>query len=373
MASGSRKSSEVLAVELGDRTIKVVQGFSRRKNLTINKVLLVDTPAGSVDQYVITDWEKLATAFKHEIFTRTKSRKIMFVLDHPEVIKMRLTLNLVDDSDLPGLIRYRLSEYLGFDMDNYIIQFSKIEESEDARGMPILDVFVSALPKYIAESYVGLCQELSVEPYLLDTKTNVLQSMIHQGLASSDGVNLEDSQAICFIEMGQGQMEVNIFEDGYFQYNHIVSQGIQSVFQALDKQYYLGVKAIEDLILSRPAEAIDLEKSDEQWYDLGDIPLGVEGENHGDLMRAYKAELVRWIDSLHRVLLLFGGGKEKISQIFIYGDAFDYPEIEALLRQRIRSDIQVIRSVGSLTTPKRLEHPDSEWYRFFNLIGLIAK
>ena len=73
MAKASRKSTEVLAVELGERTIKVLQGPSRRKNVTANRVLMVDTPEGSVDQYVITDLEKLKTDFKHEVFTLTKS------------------------------------------------------------------------------------------------------------------------------------------------------------------------------------------------------------------------------------------------------------------------------------------------------------
>ena len=47
----ARKSTEVLAVELGERTIKVIQGSSRRKSLSVNRNLLVDTPAGSVEQY----------------------------------------------------------------------------------------------------------------------------------------------------------------------------------------------------------------------------------------------------------------------------------------------------------------------------------
>ncbi len=372
MASG-RRSSEVLAVELGDRTIKVIQGPSRRKNLTVNKVLLIDTPAGCVDQYVITDWEKLSAAFKHEIFTQTKSRKIMFVMDHPEVIKRRLILNLVEDSDLPGLVKYRLGEYLGFDMDNHIIQFAKIAESEDAQGLPLQEVFVSALPKYIAESYVGLCQELGLEPYLLDTKTNVLQSMLHQGLTLNDGVNLSAGRTVCFIEMGQEQMEVNLFEDGYFQYNHIVSQGMRSVFQALDKQTHLGEEAIEAYVLSDLPGPVSLEEAEDLWPDLGESPWSLEGQGPGDVMGAYRVELARWIDGLHRVLLLFGGGRDRINQMFVYGDAFDYPEVEAMLRGRIRSDAQLIRQIGSLAMPKRLEHGDVHCYRLVNLMGLLAK
>ena len=364
----ARKSTEVLAVELGERTIKVLQGPSRRKNLSANRVLLVDTPAGSVEQYVITDWEKLKSAFKHEIFTRTKSRKIMFVLDHAEVIKRRLTLNLVDDADLPGLVRYRLGEYLGFDMDDYIVQFSKIEESEDARGMPILDVFVSAIPKYIVESYVGLCEELSIEPYVLDTKTNVLQSMVYQGVTINGAIDLGKSKTICFIELGQEQIEVNIFGDGSFQYNHIVPQGIQSVFQILASQYHLEADKIERFIMSHSIEHLDRAQ-----LVAGQTPSPIGTDASIAIMRSYQTELVQWIDGIRRVLLLYGGRQEKINQILVYGDAFDYPGIEDMLRQQVRFDIQVIESISSLAASKKLERLGSELYRFINLVGLISK
>lgn len=373
MAARSRRSSEVLAVELGEKTIKVIQGPSRRKNLVINKVLLVDTPAGCVDQYIISDWEKLGAAFKHEIFTRTKARKIMFVMDHPEIIKRRLTLNHVDDDDLPGLVKYRLEEYLGFDMENYIVQFSKIQEMEDARGLPALDVFVSALPKYIAESYVGLCQELGLEPYLLDTKTNVLQNMVQQGLPLNGKDSLDIKRTLCFVEMGQDQMEVNIFTNGYFQYNHIMDQGLQNVFQTLDQEFHLGAAEIEAFILSSSLESLDRSGPDDPWPGP-EGPIQFMGEDEAaDLLHLYSLQLTQWIDNLHRVLLLFGGGRDKIHQIFVYGDAFDYPGMETLLRQRIRSDIEMIRDIGSLTMSRRLDYSDSGWYRFINLIGLMAK
>lgn len=369
----ARKSTEVLAVELGERTIKVLQGPSRRKNLSANRVLLVDTPAGSVEQYVITDWEKLKSAFKHEIFTRTKSRKVMFVLDHAEVIKRRLTLNLVDDADLPGLVRYRLGEYLGFDMDDYIVQFSKIEESEDARGMPILDVFVSAIPKYIVESYVGLCEELSIEPYVLDTKTNVLQSMVHQGVTINGEIGLGVSQTICFIEMGQEQIEVNIFGNGAFQYNHIVPYGIQSVFQSLGSQYHLEADKIEHLIMSHSIEHLGRAQLAETPLMTGRTPSAIEPDESIAIMRSYQTELAQWIDGVHRVLLLYGGRQEKINRILVYGDAFDYPGIEDMLRQQVRFDVQVIESISSLAASKKVERLGSELYRFINLVGLISK
>lgn len=370
----ARKSTEVLAVELGERTIKVFQGPSRRKSMSVNRVLLVDTPAGSVEQYVITDWEKLKDAFKHEIFTRTKSRKIMFVLDHAEVIKRRLTLNLVDDEDLPGLVRYRLGEYLGFDMDDYIVQFSKIEESKDARGMPILDIFVSAIPKYIVESYVGLCGELSIEPYVLDTKTNVLQSMIHQGVTINGEINLGKSKTICFIEMGQEQIEVNIFADASFQYNHIVPQGIQSVFRALDDKYQLGADVIERFIMSRSIEHWgQAQQVVQSSLVAGQSSSPTKPKDTINIMRSYHSELAQWIDGIHRVLLLYGGRQEKINQILVYGDAFAYPGIKDMLRQQVSPDIQLIESISSLVVPKKLERLGSELYRYINLVGLMSK
>ncbi|HPX93460.1 MAG TPA: pilus assembly protein PilM [Bacillota bacterium] len=373
MAKASRKSTEVLAVELGERTIKVLQGPSRRKNVTANRVLMVDTPEGSVDQYVITDWEKLKTAFKHEVFTRTKSKKIMFVMDHPDVIKRRLTLNVVDDSDLPGLVKYRLGEYLGFDMDAYIVQFSKIEESEDARGVPILDVFVSAIPKQIVESYVGFCEELSVEPYVLDTKTNVLQSLLLEGVTVNEEIDLGDYQTVCFIEMGQEQVEVNIYENGYFRYNHIATQGILGIFDTLADRFHLQPDEIEDLILSHSPDQLSEDHPGDSRFSPADDSIPAGTEDVAAIMQSYQVELINWIDGIHRVLLMFGGRQDRINQILAYGDGFTYPGTADMLRHRIRSDIQVIESISSWNASKRSDRLGSELYRFVNLIGLISK
>ncbi len=373
MASASRRSTEVLAVELGDRTIKVIQGPSRKKTVTANKVLLIDTPQGSVEQFVVTDWEKLKSAFKHEIFTRTKSKKIMFIMDHPDVIKRRLTLNVVDESDLPGLVRYRLGEYLGFDMDAYVVQFTKIEQSQDARGVPILDVFVSAIPKYIVESYVGLCEELGLEPYVLDTKTNVLQSLMSQGVTINGNIRLADEKTVCFVEMGQEQMEVNIYEDGYFRYNHIVPEGVLSIFERLAVQYSMDAGEIERFILSHSLDHLGREELADPVLAGSIGALRANPKESAAVMRSYQEELASWIDGVHRVLLLFGGRQERINKILAYGDGIDYPGIEDMLIQRVRSDIQVIETMSSLNTSKKNDRLSGELYRFVNLVGLVSK
>lgn len=373
MAKASRRSTEVLAIELGERVIKVIQGPSRRKNVSVTKMLIIDTPEGSVSQYTVTDWQKLKGTFKHEIFTRTRSKKIMFVMDHSDVIKRRLTLSVVDDDDLPGLVRYRLEEYLGFDMDAYVVQFYKIEQTEDARGMPILDVFVSAIPKQIVESYVGLCKELAIEPYVLDTKTNVLQNMILQGVTFNDQFRPQEDRTICFLEMGHEQIEVNIYEDGYFRYNHILAHGIQAIFDQLADRYFLSADEIERLVRSHSLDQLE-------QIRMGGKP-GTEDDglphpgpaDEAAIMRSYQEELANLIDGVHRILLMFGGRHDRIHRILAYGDGLDFPGTADLLKRRIRPDIEPVESISSWNASRRNDRRGTELHRFVNLIGLISK
>ena len=64
----------------------------------------------------------------------------------------------------------------GFDMDAYIVQFSKIEESEDARGFRSWMSLSAPSPNKSWNRMLASVKSCRWEPYVLDTKTNVLEA-----------------------------------------------------------------------------------------------------------------------------------------------------------------------------------------------------
>lgn len=238
------KKRRVVAFDMGNSTIKVVQGTYYKKDLIIDKYIIIPTPKDSIIDGEIKKEVELHDKL-HEMLkvNGINAKYAICTTNSSLIINREISIPKVEDEEMDTVIRYEIQQYLPINLEDYILQATLINE-EEVDGTSKLNVRVIAYPEKIARGYYNLLLKLQLKPYALDVNYNAINKFINlPGIKNEFENNL--NEAVAYIDMGESSIDVNIYRDGKLDFTRIIKDCGNEIDDMLIERNGLKVDEIE--------------------------------------------------------------------------------------------------------------------------------
>lgn len=240
-----KKDKNIVALEFGRKRIKVAEakvgkGFE-----------VLRTGYGNIDEAIYNDghimnMEKLKEEVYHLLRDNgIKSEDIVIVTNNSEIITREVNIPKVEYGEIGNLLTFQMEELFPVDPSDYIIDFLILGEKE-IDGAERIEVFLIGIAKSIVESHFQLLKELELNPIAMDYQGNAISKLFLKS-KTLYGWDLKD-KTIAAIDLGYGNIKVNIITNGKIEVTRNVDVGISEVYNNISDILSVSIEEIEEVI-----------------------------------------------------------------------------------------------------------------------------
>ena len=304
------RGRQVISIDIGSYSIKVVEGKFQKNILNINKLIEVETPEGIVADGKILDENYLvATLDKLIKENNIKAKDVIFTTNSSSIINRDILIPSVAEEELDTVVRYEIQQYLPINLNDYVIQYIFLEEvSEDDEIK--LKINVTAFPERMALSYYNVINSLSLNPYILDVNYNSINKLANLGEFTLNEQYIIEG-TVAFVDMGATSINVSIFKNGKVDFTRIIRIGGDNIDHALSESMNMSIKSTE-LIKMKEVDLLDNDKGNLKTKTIQRV-MDEALEELERIIQFYKNKSNSSIDKLY----VFGG-LSSIKNIDIY-------------------------------------------------------
>ncbi|MGL5378335.1 type IV pilus biogenesis protein PilM, partial [Clostridium sp.] len=166
-----RRAKKVVAFDIGEKTIKVAEGSYFKESLVINNLIEIPTPVDVVSDGKIENVEYLAGILSFNLKESSVSAKDAICTTNSSlIINREIIIPKVEEDEYETVIRFEIQQYLPINLDDYVIQYTLLEEIEGVEDMGKVKVRVNVVsfPEKMSYSYYDLLTKANLSPYALD-------------------------------------------------------------------------------------------------------------------------------------------------------------------------------------------------------------
>jgi len=349
----AEKSRNIIAFDIGTSSIKIVEGKFYKEKLSINKLIEIPTPEG-----IIADGEILnALRLKDEISFALKENGIrtkdaICTTNSSLIINREVIIPRVEEEEMETVIRYEIQQYLPINLDNYIVQYTVLDEILSDTGAK-LKLNVISYPEKIAKNYYNLLLDLDLKPYALDVNYNAINKLSNYGEVTKNEGQVVGG-TVAFIDMGATSINVTIFKNGKLDFTRIIKAGGFNIDYALSQSLDMSVKATES-----------------QKINKGKLEDIQENDTLNLTIREAVDEIIEEIERLFQ----FYGNKvigSIIEKVFIYGGTSNIKGLDNYMSEKLNQNIIKVGKLENIdmSTSKINDEPICG---YLNAIGSIIR
>lgn len=220
----AKTNKELLVLDVGSKTTKLVVGKYNGKNLIIDVMDgIVNEKNACIDGKII-DRQEIKNTIKTLInSSKVKTRNSVITMESTEFIRKDLEIASVPDSDILGVVSFGMAQYLPTDISSYVLQVKNIEDIDEMAAKK-KKVSVGVMPKSIVLDYVQLTDALNLEREAMDMNSNALEKLLSLEIQNNPRSELANKN-IVFIDMGHSFFNISIYNNGKYLFNKVLNIG----------------------------------------------------------------------------------------------------------------------------------------------------
>ena len=321
-----RIKSNLLSIDIGSHSLKVVAGQFNGGRLKITAMTKIKVEEGVINNGRIVD----GIAFKNHLMQTLKEEKIkqkevVITCEGQDIIKRELIVQKVDAADQMELITYEVGQYLPIDIDAYVLQYKILEEFEEENVQKI-KVLLGAMPREMVKELFDLVIECGLTPAYLDMHSNSLDKFVNFSL---DSITL--NKTIAFVDFGHQLIDISLFEKGQFKFNRLLRLGSNEfdlilknhfnidTIEAENRKRKTSITSILDAV-----EKTGFEANDEKGIVLKETANYIY-ECSEEIEKVFKYFTSRSADNKIDQIYLFGGGSQMKDFSMYFKERFEIP------------------------------------------------
>jgi type IV pilus assembly protein PilM len=346
----------IISIDVGSSKIKIAVGKFLNSNVSIEKIISIDTPQGSLkDGKIIYDEDKAEILMQIIVQAlsenRIKYKDAIFTIQSTSIIRREVEVPKVKPYEMESMIRYEIEQYLPIDLNEYIIEYKVLEEKRDGKSR----ILIAALPKAIAEDYLNILKSMHLEPKALDINSNAISKLfsIKQQVNHAE-YNLDNTVAC--IDMGCSNIHISILAKGFYQFSRIIPTGGSELTSAI-------------------AEALNITLHEAENKKLSEVDLGtLKTDTGAEILNEVISKIVlRWIDEIQRVFQFYKtrNANNNIDEIYLYGGTSNLKGIAEYITNAVNIPVKQIKNLSYIKLGKHVDNMDLEYY--LNSIGAIIR
>lgn len=309
----------VLALDIGGKNIKAVQGTCISGYIYVDKAISFKTPENSIKNDIVIAPELLSESISSALQQADINVKEAIVtINAKDAITKEMSLPPAKYAETAEMVRLEMLQNYHVSSTS-VIQYKKINKgNREDENDQLLDYRAAVLERDLVDSYYKMLTNAKLSPIAMDLNFNVIDKLFSQNLlVNKKAIN---TGATMLVDIGDSLTTV-----------FMVAPGKPTLFRHLD----YGGGNIEKFISMKTLEPVEkIRKMKEEGYDF--FAIGQEA-NYYELLEPYLFDL---IDKVRRFIRFYisVAGSANMNQIYLFGgcsymtgfakyceDSFDVP------------------------------------------------
>ncbi|MBN1046729.1 pilus assembly protein PilM [Clostridium botulinum] len=346
------KKRKVVAFDIGSTNIKIAEGTYYKGILSIENLIDIPTPAEAIIDGNIEKKELLVSILQKALNENGINAKEGICTNNSSlIINREILIPDVKEEELDTVVRYEIQQYLPINLDDYVLQMTKIGEEFSDEGKK-LEIRAIAYPERMAKGYYDLLMALNLKPFALDVNYNALNKLLnHIEVINNHKLNIEES--LVFIDMGATSLDVNIYNNGVLKFTRIIKAGGKYLDEILYENMNIPIE--------------ETEKFKSQDIDLKEEELEFQNQIIIDT-------LDEWVDKIEKIMQFYKSKNfdDDINKIFIYGRTSRIKNLEQYITSKIGIETIKIRNIPEIINDSNIE-VDENIDNFINVVGSLIR
>lgn len=245
----------IINIEINKSYARIVFLRQSMKNIYIDDEIHQDISLnisnkiiGTTNQYYINDIEKeryvetiskiIESKINKTKKLTSKYKSIFYNIQTEDIIiRMIDNINISNKSDILGLIKFNINQYMHINIDDYVIEYKIINQINK-----IAKIQVILFPKYLIDLCKSISKNLRIKSQIINVNYDILQKLIELNIIT----NLQSN--LLFIENRSKEIIFNKVIDKKICESYVLSKGeqcinyINNLDHNIDQIYYYGLE-----------------------------------------------------------------------------------------------------------------------------------
>lgn len=347
------KSIRLVSLDIGSSDIKIVEGQVKGGKLKIYNMRKIKSPEDIIQDGELFNEESILLKLKEEMKTSgVRTKNIALVSSSSTIISREIIVPYVENNEeLKTLVNYEIEQFLAINLNNYVIQFMRLEEVmvDEVRKQKI---FTIIYPKNLIESYRNLSEKLLLNPYALDISNNSIRKLSSiADIYNVDLINKEES--ILYLDLGYKSVDLSIVNNNKLEFIRVMPIGGIEID-----------RFIADLNGISMEEAEEIKKTQ--------VEVG-KHRKENPLNDGVVEVIEGWLEDLNRIIQFYtnkSNGK-KISHIYLYGGTSKLRGIDEYVSLKTGIETTKIITANNIEFSKNVNTTTIEEY--VNALGALVR
>lgn len=343
-------SNKVLSIDITNESITIIEiTASQKKQTTIHKVLIFETPEDSYEDGIIRDSDRIAAEIRNQLSAAgINNKNAVFVMSSTKIVNREVVIPYVKENKIRGIINANASDYFPVNIEDYVVSHTLLETLTGEDGTKQMRVMTVAAPSQMVHSYYDLGAACGLKIQALDFIGNSMLQLIKTQTTAS--------ATTMVIQLGSESTVLNIVQGDKLLLQRTVPYGTSSVVQVVMDEK--GVDATTAMTMLQNDRIITVDFDDNEATgafrylinNIGRVMDYYASKNPDspidDVFLTGDGALIRGIDGLFKIQL---NVNTKIMDS-LYNVKFD-PSIDL----RIYSPVYLITPIGAAMNPMGFE------------------
>ncbi len=331
MSFFSSKSGNLIGVDIGSTSIKLVQLSKSRSGFELVSMAEAPLPRDAIVENTIIDTASISDALTEALRrARPSTKNAALAVSGNAVIIKTIKMPLMTEFELEAQIEYEADQYVPYDIDDVFLDFYIQGISADDPEQ--MDVVLVACKREVVEDYQQVLNEAGLHVKCMDCDVFALENAAeitdeHTAVTGSEySLPDEDAEVNALINIGANMININVLIDGRSAFVRDQFFGGQNLTEEIQKEHHISYQAAEQLKIEN-FEDIYPDALERFYIDL-------------------TSELVRSLD-------FYGdrGSEFPVRKLCLSGGCALLPDIATELEQRLGIDTSVLNPFDNITIP----------------------
>ncbi len=230
------KKKEVLGIDIGSSSIKVVQLKESKGNFILLNVGICPLPSEAIVDNTLMDSSAISTVITNLVASLgIKAKEVACSISGNSVIIRKIVLSAMAQEQLEDQISWEAEQYIPFDINDVNMDFQILSPVPQDNSK--MNVLLVASKKEVINDYVAVFGEAGLQLSVVDVDSFAVQNAFEINYDTRPG------EIIALLNIGASVMNINVIKDGMTLFTRDVQMGGNLYTEEIQKQ--LGVTAQE--------------------------------------------------------------------------------------------------------------------------------
>jgi len=313
---------KLIALDIGNKTTKIVYGSANKKNIFVNNYDIIETPKDSINDGVIINAEMLSQSLV-QAFKRNKISKADLVINvtGTRVITREIQIPLSTDIEIAQILGFEAQQYFPVDLENYTSDFKVLENVTDSEGAHSRILIVAAPNKQI-EGYIQLSKLLKLQLIAIDIPANC----VIKGFSYKTMQNININEEYAVVDIGYDTSMVCIFQNNRLKFSRMLLNGSAEIDRLIESQFNMEYKEVEEMKISfKGTYKAQLETAATNEAELGNVIEKALSNIVSDINRFIEFSNSRENSNHVKRIFICGGGSKLSGLAEYFSSYFNLP------------------------------------------------